>query len=174
MTRTVFALEGKCVCVGGQLQHLLKGTTFPEFLSAPELFYNALRCSANSRLVSVLHLSSSSLSQNTHCWHWPNFSLPQHDTDTAGRHVCGLHRGLIYIVSKRKREVENRVDGSLSLDCLSNLLHLSIVVAKCLAFRVIPQIGLQFLLFCCMSIRNTTPHIQVSLPTASCFPLSHY
>ncbi len=116
---------------------------------------------------------SSSLIQKTHCLHRRHFSLPQHDKDTAGRRVCGLHSRLIYIVSKRKRELGNRADWStdLSLSRLSNLFRLSIVVAKCLACSVIHQTGLQFLLFCSMSIRNTTPHTQSFTPNSIVFSM---
>ena len=98
--------------------------------------------------------SSSSLIQNTHTVY----------TDcTTTRH---WHSGETCVWSAQKADLYcfhragKQSWWDLSLSSVSNLLHLSIVVAKCRACRVIHQTGSQFLHFCRMLIRNTALHVR--------------
>lgn len=135
-------------------------------------FCNAWRSSAYSWLVFVLHLSSSFLIQNAHCLYRLHYSLPQHDTDTAGGRVCGLHRRLIYIVSKRKkRELEITVERPFIKPSESFVA----LEYCCWGTQCNPSNWLRrsFCSLAACQLENTTLHIQAPLPTASCSPLSH-
>lgn len=63
-----------------------------------------------------------SLTHDTFCLDRLNFSLPQHHTDRACVHVCGLQDGR-YLLFHRERDEKRGVSTDRSLSWLCNLLH---------------------------------------------------